>query len=342
MIAPGYAGVVTYLADDSRRVWTVPDVLPGEAARAVAAYEAAAGLGDASLPHRELGREGLIVQNATGSADMRLGAGAAVRAVRSGPSSWRDSAALWDEPLADQLGRAFSGADGGLLFARGRIVGASGDDLVVAIEHDGSTLGIRLTASSGHAALAYRDNMRLLARAPGLGVSLVARVVPDRARTAVLLAVGGEVDDDASDGPRLRLPGAWGGRCNVGLDRLAQSYFTSARPAPERVETIDPIDPLEALRRRVLRFALGGRATLPPESIAIVEREATLLERRMMPSAARALRSLADAAVTAGRRASGERGARDPALLASHWLAAYAYDREASRVIRRAAWGAAS
>lgn len=339
VIAPGYAGVVTYLADDSRRVWTVPDVLPGEAVRAVGAYEAPAGLGDASLPHRELGRDGLLVQNATGSADMRLGAGAAVRAVRSGPSSWRDSTALWDEPLGEQLGRAFSGAEGGLLFARGRVVGAGGDDLVVAIEHDGSTTAIRLIAASGHAALAYRDNMRLLARAPGLGVSLVARVVPDRARTAVLLAVGAGDDEEATDGPRLRLPVAWGGRCNVGLDRLTQSYVTSARPAPERVELVDPIDPLESLRRRVTRFALGGRATLPPEALAIVEREAVLLERRLMPAGARALRALGAAAVTAARTTSGERRAGDAELLASRWLSIYAYDREASRVLRRASWG---
>ena len=37
------------------------DVAPGDAARAAGAYEAAAGLGDAVLPHRELSRAGLYV-----------------------------------------------------------------------------------------------------------------------------------------------------------------------------------------------------------------------------------------------------------------------------------------
>jgi hypothetical protein len=334
VIAPGYAGVVTYLADGEGRVWALSDVMPGEEVRAVAAYEAPAALGDASLPHRELCREGLFVQSATGSADGRLGAGSAVKAVRACASRWSETATLWDEPLAAQVRRAFVevGAPG-LLFARGEIVGADGDALVVTLESAGAPAGARFVAPTSHESLAYRDNLRLLARAPGLRLDVVARVLTDRPRTAALLAVGGAEPD------AVRLPGAWAGRCNLGLDRLARSLLPSAEHEPVRVRLDDRPDPLVALRRRILRLAIGGRATLPPSTLAAVEREAALLERRMMPRGAATLRALAAAACAAERDASGARRTGDSGALAEAWLAAFRYERAAARVLWLASWG---
>jgi len=85
----GYAGAITYLADERGALYTRADVVPGDAIRAIAAYEAAAAFGDAALPHRELCRSALVLPAATASADGRLGAGRRVRAVRTGqPSRW--------------------------------------------------------------------------------------------------------------------------------------------------------------------------------------------------------------------------------------------------------------
>jgi hypothetical protein len=341
VIAPGYAGVVTHLVDGDGRLWSLSDVLPADAARAVAAYEASATIGDASLSHRELCRAGLFVQGATGSADGRLGAGAGVRAVRAGSSEWREIASLWAEPLAAQVGRAFDGREtdvAALLFARGQVVGADGDALVLAVENaDAGVLPVRFVAPTDHEALAYRDNLRLLARAPGLRLTLVARVLAERSRTAALLAVGDEGEGSAS-GPRLRLPASWAGRCNLGLDRLSRSFLSSAEPEPVRVRADDPPDPLEALRRRVSRVAIGGRATLPPSVLEAVEREAALLERRLMPRGAAALRALATTACAAERDARGARRAGDADSFASAWVAVMRYERAASRVLRLASW----
>jgi hypothetical protein len=102
----GYAGAVTYLVDDQGTLYTRADVASGDAGRAVAAYDAPAGIGDAVLPHRELCRSGLFVSDATASGDGRLGAGQKVRAVRaSEPSRWDDLADRFHAPLADQLAR---------------------------------------------------------------------------------------------------------------------------------------------------------------------------------------------------------------------------------------------
>src|SRR6185437_7945307 len=100
----------TYVCDGQGRVWTISDVMPGDAARARAAYDAGVRMGDTSIAHRRLCREGLFVQGATGSRDMRLGAGASVKAVRSGQTAWSDGGprALWEVPLEAQIERAYA------------------------------------------------------------------------------------------------------------------------------------------------------------------------------------------------------------------------------------------
>lgn len=340
VIAPGYAGVVTYLADNDQRIWSLSDVMPAEAGRAVAAYDAAAAIGDASLAHRELCREGLFVQNATASADGRLGSGASVKAVRAGASPWSGAQALWDTPFSEQITQAFSGDKppvAAFLFGQAQIVGMDGEGIIVAAERgDGSAVAIRCIAPSDHTVLAYRDNLRFLARAQGLRFVFVARILPDLPKTVALLAIG-EPDgaDENEDRPQLRLPPSWGQRCCLGLDRLVQGHFSHLDVEPTRVQLAPVLDPLDPLRRRLLRFVLGGRETLPPESFVGVEREAALLERRMMPTAASTLRKLARATQTAARNTSGVRRAVNAGDVAEAWRSAMAYERAASRFLRR-------
>jgi hypothetical protein len=119
---------------------------------------------------------------------------------------------------------------------------------------------------------------------------------------------------------------------------LVRSHLSSAEAEPVRVRLDDATDPLDALRRRLARLALGGRTTIPPESLATVEREAALVERRMMPGGAEALRSCARAACAAERAATGARRGADATALAEAWLDASAYERAATRALRRAMW----
>jgi len=248
---------------------------------------------------------------------------------------------LWSEPLDAQLARAFAGESReaeGLLFTRGEVVGAAGDALVVAIDAgDRAPAVVRFVAPLDHELLSYRENLRLLSRAPGLRFDLVGRVVGNRFRTAALLAVGPL--NGGEDRPTLRLPESWSGRCNVGLDRLARSYFSSAEREVVALSLADVPDPLEALRRRLLRMALGGRSTLGAGTVAMVEHDAALLERRMMPRAAASLRALGEAACAAERSATGARRAGDAGALANAWADAFARERASTRFLRRASWG---
>jgi hypothetical protein len=165
----GYAGAVTHLVDDKGRFYTRSDIAPGDAGRAAGAYDGAANIGDAVLPHRELCRSGLFVSDATASADGRLGAGQRVRAVRaSEPSLWSSEvlAAKFAVPLADQLAKlAARDADPDelrpagwdLVFVEGIVVGGAGGRGVAAAraahgrggEKDGGGRGTRARRLTG-------------------------------------------------------------------------------------------------------------------------------------------------------------------------------------------------
>ena len=336
----GYAGVVTYLADTKGRVWTVSDVLPASPDRARAAYDGGARIGDVSVSHRRLAREGLFVRGATGSEDGRLGAGSGVRAVRAGPSTWDDEAArgLWEAPLEAQLARAYralsgeerSGA-GTLLFAAGVVRGADGDALVLEAAQPRGTQPLRLVAPSDHAELGYRDNLRKLGRAPGLPLRVMGRLLPDRPHTMAALAAGpASAADDAS--PRLRLPAEWGDRVCLGLDKLQSAHLPGAasREAVVRLAEGPRVDPLIALQRRLQRMALAGARSIPPAAVPEVLREAASVERRLMPAGGALLRALAGAVESRADDRS--------AVLARAWLAATTYERAARRDLERAAW----
>lgn len=358
--ASGYAGVVTWLCDAGRRLWTLSEVAPGEATRAAAAYDAGARVGDVTLSHRALSRAGLFLQDATASEQGRLGAGAGVKAVAAPGRGWEDEplAGLWRQPLREQVERALreGGAAGSdLLFVEGRIMGADGDALLIAAAAgapDGVELPVRCVPALQHAALHHAEDLRLLARAIGLGVRAVGRVLPRRAGTMVLLAVGpapahtGKETADEAGGTALALalPAAWAGRCNLGLDRLQGAQFkgavasTAPRAPAGRGSAEEIPDPLEPLRRRLQRAALGGRATLPPAALPELERESGQLARRGLPTAAGLLRRMGAAAQEADRDASGARRPASAEDFARAWLALATFEREAARAIEQALW----
>lgn len=335
----GYAGVVTYLTDGAGRMFTVSDVLPGGVERAAAGYHAAADIGDATLSHRELGRDGLFLAAATASPDGRLGSGKDVKAVRAGASAWSDPAiaALWQPSLADQLARLAAAAaepidrrpaGWDLVFVTGELV-AGNRVLGLRLADD---TGVMLAPASDHAELRHRDNLIVLAAHRGRRIHLIGRARLDRPRMLAPLAIG-VVDGTDS----LALPDALGGRVNLAFERLGSAGVTAATPvtAPP---TIELPDPLLALRRRVDRVGLAGAATLPPEAATEIHREAAGLEQRLLPGAAVAVRSLAAAAHTGDRRVDGRRAAVDADRFAVAWLRAAVYIDAADRHIARSAW----
>lgn len=336
----GYAGCVTYLLDDRGALYTRADVAAGDAGRAAGAYDAPAGLGDAILPHRELARAGLFISDATASADGRLGAGQRVRAVRASDASRWDhptAAARWQVPLATQLatiaahdaapdelrpaGWDLVFADGVLAPRAGRValVLASGGALELATAHD-------------QRALCSRDNLDVLARAPGLHVLAIGRVRISAPGRLELLAIGPAPDD-----PRLVLPEAWHGRANVDYDCISVPASIGAAPVVARAPVVVP-DLLSGLRRRVERVAHGGLATLPTHALAELDREARALAARALGGGGDALRALGAVAHESTRALTGARRPIDRPRFARAWLRAALYEDAARRRLALASW----
>jgi hypothetical protein len=333
----GYAGVVTYLVDRDCRMWTVTDLMPGGEERVAASAEATVALGEAALSHRALGRAGLVVSGATASDVGGLGAGAAVRAVRASGTGWTGEplARLWDEPLTAQVPRAFralalpvtdraAGAD--LLFLAGQLLGA-GPDGVRLVTADGTVL--LLTAPSDHAALPYRDNLALLATAPGLDVRLVARPDPARPQTVHPLAL-------STAG--LALPADWGGHLDLGLDRLRRKHFpdgaAAAQPTAEPAPIPAPDLALHLVRRTAERVVAGGRAV---QALSHRGDEQRIRAARLDGGAA-LVRTLTTAAGHRPRDAFGRPVAEDGAGFAQAWLSVAIYEQAASWAFVEAAW----
>ncbi|MET8484076.1 hypothetical protein ABZV76_09140 [Streptomyces tendae] len=203
LTSTGYAGTVTWTADAAGRLYTVPDVAPGGAARAAGSADRAVRIGDTSLTHRELSRAGLAVSGATVSPTGRLGAGAGVRAVRAPGTSWRVEPLdrLWAVPVAEQIARALAsdldvpeaqdtglagdtgdtsdtsdgstqptaqdgrdGRDGrDLLFLDVTLIGTVREAAGECLLADCDGLTVRLAAAHDDPALPDRENLRLLA-----------------------------------------------------------------------------------------------------------------------------------------------------------------------------------
>ncbi|MFJ8109283.1 hypothetical protein [Streptomyces sp. NPDC096132] len=324
LTATGYAGAVTWTADAEGRLYTVSDVAPGGAGRATGAADRAVRIGDTALTHRELSRAGLAVSGATVSPTGRLGAGAGVRAVRASGAAWSAEPLdrLWATPVGEQVARALGGGQD-LLFLDVTLAGtvreAAGDCLLA----DCEGRAVRLALAHDHPALAYRDNLRLLAAARGSRLRVVARLVPGPLPRALLLAAEHPSDPTA--------------RVDLGLDRLQHADLPTATAAPAAVPTVDEA-PLHLLRRRVHQTVSGGRRVLAfPGSGA---GDGTRLRRVGLGTAADVLDGLHAAAADRSRDAFGRLLPADTDRFARTWLAAAVYTDEVERALCAAAWGA--
>ena len=122
-------------------------------------------------------------------------------------------------PLRAQLDTIWATSDraagSGLLFVRGRVVGARDNALLIETA-DGVLAGF---APSDHEALAYRDNLRLLGSVANLEILAIGKVQFDHPASVSLLAVSPTA---------APLPDDWLGRVNLGLDVLTRAHLPNA------------------------------------------------------------------------------------------------------------------
>ncbi|MFJ6072145.1 hypothetical protein ACIQFU_15090 [Streptomyces sp. NPDC093065] len=352
LTATGYAGTVTWTCDASGRLCTVSDVAPGGADRATGSADRAVRVGDTTLTHRELSRAGLAVSGATVSPTGRLGAGAGVRAVRAPGASWHAEPLdrFWAVPVAEQVSRALAselgppGAGGSqerddrdgqdLLFLDVTITGTAREAAGECLLADCGDLTVRLAAAHDDPALPHRDNLRLLASAPGARLRVVARLTPAPLPRALLLAASRPTDPEA--------------RVDLGIDRLRRADLP-AQPAPgtapgtrgaPAVRPASAADeaPVHLLRRRVHQAVSGGRRVLAfPGSRTS---EAARLRRYGLGTGAELLAELHATAEERSRDPFGRLLPADTGGFARAWLGAALYTEEVDRALCAAAWGA--
>ncbi len=333
----GHGGVRTWVAGADGRLFTVGDVAPGGVGRALGVADRAVRLGDSALTHRELGRAGLAVSGATVSPDGRLGAGKAVKAVTARGAAWTEPplAALWETPPAEQAARAlrstsrYADPDGDgsdLLFLDIELLGAVREPGGVCLlaQCEGG-VRVRLTVADDDPALAHRDNLALLAAAPGTRLRIIGRLVPATHPRLTLLACSHPT-------------GA--GTVDLGLDRLRRADLPDpsapAHFAPPQPAGPGGPSPLYLLERRVEQTVPAGRAALG--LLGDVTAETRRIRRGGLPTAAALLTALCASAGRRDRDLFGRLLPADTDGFAGYWLAAARYTAAVSESLCAAAW----
>ncbi|MER7581351.1 hypothetical protein [Kitasatospora sp. NPDC097691] len=376
-----HAGAVSWAVDADGRLSTLAEVMPHDDAAAAAPQAVGAGnrtvrLGDAALSHREFSRAGLVVQGATRSASGRLGAGAAVRAVRASGAAWaaEPAARLWSEPAAAQVARALAAQDlpydsrpagSDLLFLDVTLLGTAptgpggAPQLLARCAEDGPV--IALHAAHEHPDLPFRANLALLATVPGLRLWVVGRLERTDRPELRLLAIG-----TPPQGPDPLAAADGEGRVNLGLERLQTADLavpgaatrTTSDPLPEPLPgaTPDPLPgatdrtvperpdapapygpPVPVLGRRVEQTVTTGRHALGPSG-ATAAADRGLLRAAGLATAAELLDGLRAAAADQQRDVFGRIVADDHDAFATAWLAAAWYTEELATALCEAAW----
>lgn len=333
----GHGGARTWVATADGRLCTVGDVAPGGVGRALGVADRTVRLGDTALTHRELGRAGLAVSGATVSPDGRLGAGKGVKAVTARGAAWTEPplAALWETPPAEQAARALrsvsryaepGGGGSDLLFLDVELLGAVRESAGTCLlaRCDGG-IPVRLAVADDDPALAHRDNLMLLATAPGTRLRIIGRLVPAPHPRLTLLACSHPTGESTVD---------------LGFDRLSRADLPDpgapVHSAPARPGGPGAESPLHLLERRVEQTVPAGRATLG--MLGDVTAEARRLRRAGLPTAAGLLTALRASAARRERDLFGRLLPADTDGFAAHWLAAARYTAAVAESLCAAAW----
>ncbi|MEU0161692.1 hypothetical protein ABZ154_23370 [Streptomyces sp. NPDC006261] len=333
----GHGGARTWVAAPDGRLCTVGDVAPGGVGRALGVADRTVRLGDSALTHRELGRAGLAVSGATVSPDGRLGAGRGVKAVTARGAAWTEPplAALWETPPAEQATRALrslsryaepGGSGSDLLFLDVELLGAVRESAgaCLLVRCDGQ-VPVRLAVADDDPGLAHRDNLMLLATAPGTRLRIIGRLVPAPHPRLTLLACSHPTGK---------------GTVDLGFDRLGRADLPDpgapVHSAPPQPGGPGAKSPLHLLERRVEQTVPAGRAALG--MLGDVTAETRRLRRAGFPTAAGLLTALRASAARRERDLFGRLLPADTDGFAAHWLAAARYTAAVAESLCAAAW----
>lgn len=307
----GYAGAVLTVRDGQGRLWTLQDVRPGAETQVWQSYHAGIEIGELMTSMSDLTHRKLILGQATGSADGRLGRGRSVRAALGSPVTYPE---VWDDVPrwpADMSGWAI---------VTGTITGGDEAGLVVA----GPTGEVAITVPAIARALGWGETAWWLAS--GRDIEVVCLV---RRRGSDLDLVGlhrvGLDPEFAHDAHNV----TW-----CGLDHLAARDIGAPRdatpvvaPTQAEIETFSATAPDVAVlvTRWLHRAAAGGLG-----AVRAAERELPADKRTLTvlgASFAAELLTELVAATRAGTRAFDGTWVPDPEPLARAWLALSRYLR---------------
>ncbi|MEU1695783.1 hypothetical protein ABZ590_31355, partial [Streptomyces hirsutus] len=264
-------------------------------------------------------------------------AGKGVKAVTVRGAAWTELplAALWETPPSEQAARAlrsisrYADPDGGgsdLLFLDVELLGAvresGGTCLLTGCE---GGISVRLTVADDDPALAHRDNLMLLATAPGTRLRIIGRLVPALHPRLILLACSHPTGE---------------GTIDLGLDRLRRADLPDpaapVHPAPLQPEGSGAHSPLYLLERRVEQTVSAGRAALG--MLGDVTAETRRIRRAGLPTAAGLLTALCTSAAQRDRDLFGRLLPADTDGFATYWLTAARYTADVAESLCAAAW----
>ncbi|MFI6152784.1 hypothetical protein ACIBCA_08830 [Kitasatospora sp. NPDC051170] len=219
-------------------------------------------------------------------------------------------------------------------------------------EHEagGDALVVALTAGHEHPGLPYRENLALLATAPGLRLRVIGRLERSDRPELRLLALGAPPDGQG-EGPTL--PADRAGRMSLGLERLQTADLPAGLPAdlpvpasavtpataaaPEELRPAPASPPVHVLARRVAQTVTTGRHALAPgEAGAAADRR--LLGTAGLATAAELLDGLRAESANQRRDVFGRVIPDDHDGFATAWLAAACYTEALATALCTAAW----
>ena len=293
------------------------------------AYLGGIDIGSTTATAQQLSRASVDVQNLTASPDGRLGKGTktrwAIRSERAEFTSDRFSKSI-DQQIETVFAEYQSAVDGSgseLISCEGTILGARGSCVLLAA--DGIDQPIQLGIAIDSDQLEFRRNLELLARCPGMRVRVVGRLrvqAAGRIDALCIEPISAETENPATSGntettendeslpPRLDLPQSFGGRCQLGFDKLQRHHVSDVERFAVEVDfdgelltadssltpgELSVVELFPGLENRMTTMVLGGRGSIAAIGSAAHRRDRARLEQRIQPFAAKLLDTIATA-----------------------------------------------